>query len=269
MWDSVYLHSVSASASTIPTIVSQKFILLHTTPCETQMCLSLISNGVLLKSPYLFPKGHLPLLLVALPDIPESFLVFTNNSVIFFDTHVASDSLDASRYSSLDFPTNDAGQEILIVDYAIDTQRSKSGLQYLYLVSERGDIFLGTITWTPLTISFAHIGQCTHPVERCLFLPKTRSSYLACFGSLCDGSVMLIYENRHALCLDPPFPLPNSIPVSDCFSYTPRNGEALGGKGIIGDCLLTMTEGKPGVITRNTRGINAWTKSKHCNLEDG
>jgi hypothetical protein len=160
-----------------------------------QLGLFSVSHQGLVKQywPYNMPRGHDPILIIPLPNIVDSFLVVTTNSIMYFDTSSTEHELSPSAFNSLFFPLNETNQDILISCYTLDIDSEASTeTQHLYLASERGDIFHGSITSYPPTVSFSHIGNFGHNIERIALLKEDTASYLVAFGSHGHGPILMV-----------------------------------------------------------------------------
>ena len=85
IWDTVYLSSNS-----------EKIVLLNTGIDDRKYYLTLLNDGNQYP-PFFLPNGHIPLLLVPLPEIPDSFLVVTSKSIIFFSSDSLTENLEATK----------------------------------------------------------------------------------------------------------------------------------------------------------------------------
>ena len=176
------------------------------------------NGNLILKYPsYEIPSGHEPLHIIPLENCPESFFIVTTLSVLFFDTRSLMTTkmpLKVLKVLSLpleptpNYPTN------YISSFALDSEGNEES-QGLYLASEAGDILYSDISFIStisIPVTFSVIGKHAGPVDRLLLFsasemcisptqlssglapssPTTSVQYLACFGGLCNGSIMLV-----------------------------------------------------------------------------
>ncbi|KAJ3338839.1 hypothetical protein HDU91_001104, partial [Kappamyces sp. JEL0680] len=138
--------------------------------------------------------------------------------------------------------------------------------QHLYLCSERGDIFHGYVSTFPPTLSFSWIGQHASSAERIELLDGNEScSYLACYGAMCDGSIMMIRSRRQLLSLDPVTIVKNPPPILDLAVCPPlglpETSSAIG-TGLRGNTLLSCSRvGFGGLISKMDFGLSCATDS--------